>query len=209
MHISHSLSALIFFGLLCGSAVAVPADELRRQFNTLQSDIKNRARMVAYGDEVYRREAIILPEDHDPLDVVLRRTQALLKDLSGMPGTDLAEQSKALAELQSAANSTALAAAEARYRLYVASCALRRKIAVANPLLDFDKLLFLKRHRAGYNHMCDQYYGINAKPGGGICVLRNPFSDEPEVADILAEAVVKSYYRLPSKDGTTYACRRP
>ena len=36
-----------------------------------------------------------------------------------------------------------------------------RDIAFSNPLLDFDKILFLKRHDSvGVYHMCDQYYEI-------------------------------------------------
>ena len=55
---------------------------------------------------------------------------------------------------------------------------LVRQIAFCNPLLDFDKLLFVKRHDpGGVFHMCDQYYGCNAKPGGGLFVLDDPFSD--------------------------------
>ena len=50
-----------------------------------------------------------------------------------------------------------------------------RRIAFMNPLLDIDKLLFVTRHDAGgIFHMCDQYYGCNAKPGGGLYVLKDP-----------------------------------
>ena len=58
-------------------------------------------------------------------------------------------------------------------------CAVRRQIAFANPLLNFDQILFIKRHRAVYNHMCDQYYGMTARPGGGLYVLADPFGPEP------------------------------
>ena len=53
-----------------------------------------------------------------------------------------------------------------------------RKIAFCNPLLDFDKILFIKRHDSvGVFHMCEQYYGCNVKPGGGLFVLANPFGE--------------------------------
>jgi hypothetical protein len=175
--------------LLC---VQIHGDECRRQFNILQADIENRERMLSYGDEVYRKEATILAADRDPLDVVLRRTRALLEDLQRMPEVpDLAAQATALADLDRAAES-ATPGTDGRYALYEQACALRREIAFANPLLNFDEILFLKRHRALYNHMCDQYYGINARPGGGICVLRNPFGSNPEVRDILADSMVES-----------------
>jgi hypothetical protein len=47
-----------------------------------------------------------------------------------------------------------------------------RRLALANPLLDFDTLLFTKRVPGSFNHMSDQYYGWWSKPGGGIYLLR-------------------------------------
>jgi hypothetical protein len=67
-----------------------------------------------------------------------------------------------------------------------------RDIAFANPLLDFDKVLFIKRHDAvGVFHMCDQYYGCNAKPGGGLFVLSDPFGPNPRLTNVLEDATVK------------------
>ena len=40
--------------------------------------------------------------------------------------------------------------------------------------------------------MCDQFYGCNAKPGGGLFVLINPFSDQPEVRNLLENSVVQN-----------------
>ena len=39
--------------------------------------------------------------------------------------------------------------------------------------------------------MCDQYYAVYQPPGGGLCVLSNPFGPEPAVRDVLADAVVQ------------------
>ena len=69
---------------------------------------------------------------------------------------------------------------------------LRRRIAFANPLLNFDQLLFVKRYRAIYEHMCDQFYGITVRPGGGLYVLTDPFGPSPQVRDVLAKAVVEN-----------------
>lgn len=67
-----------------------------------------------------------------------------------------------------------------------------RRIAFCNPLLDFDKILFIKRHDpGGVYHMCDQYYGFNAIPGGGLFVLSNPFGSDPALTNLLADAVVE------------------
>lgn len=54
-----------------------------------------------------------------------------------------------------------------------------RRLALANPLLAFDSLLFTKRVPASFNHMSDQYYGWWSKPGGGIYLLRDFTSATP------------------------------
>jgi hypothetical protein len=51
--------------------------------------------------------------------------------------------------------------------------ARQRQLALRNPRLDFDALLFVKRVPASFNHMSDQYYGWWSKPGGGIYLLRD------------------------------------
>ncbi len=70
---------------------------------------------------------------------------------------------------------------------------LARQIAFCNPRLDCDQLLFLKRHDSvGVFHMCDQFYGCNARPGGGLFVLVHPWSDQPEVRNLLEHSVVQN-----------------
>ncbi|MBI2925232.1 MAG: hypothetical protein HYY24_05955 [Verrucomicrobia bacterium] len=68
-----------------------------------------------------------------------------------------------------------------------------REIAFCNPRLrEIDKLLFITRHDAGgVFHMVDQFYGFNAKPGGRLLVLVEPFGEEPRLVDLLADSVVK------------------
>ena len=48
---------------------------------------------------------------------------------------------------------------------------LKRRIALANPLMQFGKLLFAKRVPTSYSHLVMQYYGWRARPGGGLFVL--------------------------------------
>ncbi|MGD0899167.1 MAG: hypothetical protein ABR915_15125, partial [Thermoguttaceae bacterium] len=71
--------------------------------------------------------------------------------------------------------------AEAVDRLHARARAAVRKLALANPLLDFDDILFAKTAPGLFCHMCDQYYGWWSRPGGGICVLANWKSDRPRV----------------------------
>ncbi|MHC4213069.1 MAG: HzsA-related protein [Planctomycetota bacterium] len=68
-----------------------------------------------------------------------------------------------------------------------------RRIAFHNPLLDFDKILFIKRnHPRGTFHMCDQYYGFNGIPGGGLFILSDAFGTNPKLTDVLADSVVEN-----------------
>ncbi|MCL4193341.1 MAG: discoidin domain-containing protein, partial [Thermoguttaceae bacterium] len=79
-----------------------------------------------------------------------------------------------------------------RRDIYLTARQLARRIAFANPVLDFDRILFIKRHDpAGLYHMVHQYYGFGAVPGGGLFVLSNPFSDSPRVDDLLAKSRVE------------------
>ena len=68
---------------------------------------------------------------------------------------------------------------------------LARKIAFSNRLLDFDKLLFITRRHPNFQHLCDQYYGLTAEPGGGLYVLSDPCGDSPKLTDLLADSAVE------------------
>ena len=166
--------------------------ELEMKYASLRQDIAKRRHMSRRADQVFKPEALIMDSDRDPVDVVLRRTHALLNDLHTMSALpDLARLRTALKELQRAVGTVAVADTQQRFELFKEACQLRRQIAFSNPLLNFDEILFIKRHRATFNHMCDQYYGINVLPGGSIHILKDPFGDNPQVRDILAESIVQ------------------
>jgi len=194
--------------------------EWEEQFASLANDLANLAWFDQVAPQTFRPESLIQPDDRDPADVVLRRTAALLADVKRLGGSDLADVDLHLAALKKAAAAISPSHSEARYVLYVDACRLRRQIAFRNPLLDFGQLLFVKHHRAIYPHMCDQYYGITAHPGGGLYVLDNPFGKKgkkgtgpicrnglegaahkldlsgpfsgPRVHDVLADSVVRN-----------------
>jgi len=52
--------------------------------------------------------------------------------------------------------------------------ALRRRIALANPLLKAGPIAFVKQVPGAFSHQLTQYYGRYAKPGGGVFVLERP-----------------------------------
>ncbi len=172
--------------------------ERDRQFDELQRQIEDRHNWdnERLANEVHRPEALLLEEDRTPVDVVWRRTQALLHHLQQMDGApDLAQEAAALRAMSDrveAVRSEATPDEAVVRQLFRDIAAVRRQIAFANPLLDFDQILFIKRHRALFNHMCDQYYGMAARPGGGLYVLEDAFGSAPRVRDVLAGSVVES-----------------
>lgn len=60
---------------------------------------------------------------------------------------------------------------------------------------DFDDILFIKHEylrATGHGdgcHMCDQYFGFNAEPGGGLFILKDAFSDNPTEINVLENSV--------------------
>jgi len=78
--------------------------------------------------------------------------------------------------------------------LYLEARKLKRDVVRQNPhLAKLDKLLFIKKHDANDTqfHMCDQFYGFTAVPGGGLFVLENPLGDQPKLVDLLEHSVVE------------------
>jgi hypothetical protein len=60
-----------------------------------------------------------------------------------------------------------------RAALYDRVRALRRRIILSHPALDFDRLLINKRAADIPGHMCDQYLGRHSRPGPGLAVLES------------------------------------
>lgn len=171
---------------------AVPMNEVEIQFAALKHDLRNKAMFDRVAAETLRPEALIQPSDRDPVDIALRRTAALLADLKRMrPAAYFANEEIELGRLRTESRKVAVTDAAARLALFKEVCRVRRQIAFKNPLLDFDQILFVKRHRGVFNHMCDQYYGITAAPGGGLYVLSKAFASEPQLRDVLADSVVQ------------------
>ncbi|MDR1491581.1 MAG: discoidin domain-containing protein [Planctomycetaceae bacterium] len=166
------------------------------EFLQLTQNIKEKAKFDKVAAETFLPDSLILDGDRDPVDVVLRRTVALLADLKTLEASpDFSGYEKTLTALKNEAEKISVEQKKQRIELFVKITALRRQIAFSNPLLNFNELLFVKKHRATYNHMCDQYYGVNLPSGGGIFVLSNPFGKDgkkPEVRNLLENSVVQS-----------------
>ena len=164
--------------------------ELKRQIQ--QRPSWNNARLER---EALRREALILAADSGPCDVILRRTQALLEHLRGMPGVpDLSAEA---AELKSLGTEVAAARSEGEARqraLFARLAAIRRRVAFKNPLLDFNSIIFLAHNKQvrGDVHMVDQYLGCNAERRGGVYVLDGAFAQRPAVRSVLGRCRVEN-----------------
>ena len=176
--------------------LAIPAHaglqaEWAHQFAALEHDLRNRGGFAKVASETFRPESLVHESDRDPADVVVRRVVALLNDLKRMPGApSLAWAESDMAALREAAAAVDVEDADLRYALFADACRLRRRVAFSNPLLNFDELVFIKHHRALMNHMCDQYYGMCATPGGGLYVLSDVFGTDPKLRDVLTDVVV-------------------
>lgn len=141
--------------------------------------------------EAYNLQALILPDDKTPVDVVLRRSYALLEHLESMNNAPSLKQERA--ELDKLKQQSTAAADDAQQsKIFDSVKSLRRRIAFKNPLLDFDRIIFLKHNKMarGERHMVDQYLGCVQDQRGGVYVLEKPFSNQPELKPLLAGSKV-------------------
>lgn len=188
----HHIPRIVLIAALAAAAAsggpparaAGPADG---EFDALQRQLAARKdwNLPRLEAETLRRDALLLATDRSPVDVVARRTRALLDHLRSRPDApDLRAEAAALDAL---AAERPVTAAEQR-DLFARLAAVRRRIAFRNPLLDFDRIVFLKHPKQvrGERHMIDQYFGFNAARTGGVYVLENPFGDRPVVRSLLA-----------------------
>jgi hypothetical protein len=156
----------------------------------------NKAFRARIKSEALDPQAMVTPDDTDPLDVVLRRTIALIgyfnarKMLPAGKSTRFANEllalSTAAAKLappaksatppkgaaKAAAKTAEKARVDARKKLFKKVCALRRRVAFANPLVNFDKIVCMLE-QPGSHRIIEQArasYRGHSKGGGPIIV---------------------------------------
>ena len=163
------------------------------QYQELSKDIAaGKSGQLGSSPHIFDRQALVWPEDSAPAGIVIRRTTALLKHIRSLPGApDLKAIESRLAELQKkhSANEPESKA------LYLEACKLRRELALANPLLDFDEMVFVtKRANRQPNDsvLTDWDYGFSAMPGGGLFRVSGFKQGRPQIKNILANSVVAS-----------------
>ena len=167
------------------------------EWNLLAERFKTPLYWEAIKDEVASSASLILPEDRDPLDVLTRRVEAALGPDSGkfvaaenIPVDDVAGRFRSFCFI-----------ADYFRRPYMLSTTpnppddgiYRTGVHLPDgPLTASDapkEILFVKRHRSCAPHMCDQFYGTNQRPGGGLFVLNIETGD---VRNLLENSVVES-----------------
>jgi len=135
-----------------------------------------------------RSVAMIKPTDRDPLDVAIRRVDALFAHLSLLSdGPDLKEVAEPLQNIRTAVRKTPAQDAEGRRTVFLRLCRLRRKLALRNPLLDFDSLL-VTTGDPPCGSVQLHHLGVWR---GQMLVVRDIKSDKPRVHDRLANATIQ------------------
>ena len=157
------------------------------QWDAMSAQLSQRAVLEPLQKQAFNPEATLLATDKDPLDICIRRVNALLADLQAKLSPEAGKRwSERLGKLKTQCTGCP---AEQRYSLYRELCALRREIAFANPLLNFDRLIAVSRRFSG-GHMNDQFFGYCQKAGGGVVEITQPFGAEVRSRDLLAGAKV-------------------
>lgn len=101
------------------------------------------------------------------------------------PGYDAgARHLKQLSELEARQKAAEAGTPEQKREALDAATALRAEIMQGHPLLDFDKLLFIKRPLDGYGHTYSDQHSVEM--GGSLCVL-SPVSPAGKVTSLVPE----------------------
>ena len=187
--------------LLCLAALplysATFLDTVRQAWTRDYYQLKNWSSPFGSNVMVLDSNSRVRSSEH-PFDVVLRRSLALIQGLKDIPGVaDLSGAEAQMQSLQSQANSGGN-----KDTLYYAVRGILRQLALrSNPLLNFDRILFIERGICGSGrldadirglHFCDQNFGPNGMGGGGLLVLTNAFTDTPRVVDLLQSSLVQN-----------------
>jgi hypothetical protein len=106
-----------------------------------------------------------------------RRRQAINVDASAQAFESLAARLKTVpADLKS----------PQRRELYLQAHAEVRRLVLANPLLNIDKLLFVKRYTYHSSHIYTDYFDGSSQVGGNLCVL-SPVAPDGKVTELVPQ----------------------
>ena len=140
----------------------------------------------------HARPSIAAPREY-PIAMVVERGLKLAESQRRL-GANVDKQLTALRQAAREFERLQADAADAlRRALYFRARWAVREMALANPLLDFDTLLFVKRAPGMFPHMSDQFYGWWSRPGGGVCLLEDFKSGEARVRCLTSDMPAGSF----------------
>lgn len=151
------------------------------------------------GDEapnVADAHSRIWESDHTPLDVQLRRTDAVLQKIKTMPAADSSAEAK-LVDLEQRLRRLARRAEDVpttvgdgpnrlERELYIELRQLNREIVLSNPLLDFDEIIF-NRWTSSYGHV-QECWGTTVLDEGGLFALSGLRTGQPRLRNLLQDS---------------------
>ncbi len=159
---------------------------------------------VKVDDQRTLTETLNLSPEH--FEKMLRHVVELVDDFRTMKGAggDFldAERTEAVASLDRLEKLLAEPDTQAKweqfYGAYVDAYRLKNRVALRNPLIDFDKLLLAKRLTYDTSHIYTTYYdgSHRYKAGSGICVL-SPVRPDGKLANLTGELESDAIYRDP------------
>ena len=172
------------------AASAQVSQNWETQYQELAKDIAaSKSGQLGSSPHIFDRQALIWPEDSSAAGIVIRRTTALLKHIRSLPG---APDLKAIeSRLEGLEKKHSANEPEAK-ALYLEACKLRRELALSNPLLDFDEMVFVTKRVVGEFVLTGWDYGYSAMPGGGLFRVSGFKQGRPRIKNILANSVVES-----------------
>lgn len=167
--------------------------EIKIQYQELEIQLSQLQKFEKVAPTTLNKEALITKDDRDPLDIVLRRVNALSDYITENKLADISSLKKEFDSLKEKAISTDVSNKDERFAIYEDLCDVRRKMMFSNSQINFQDILFIKRDLASEpemegNHMCDQFFGFHAKKNGGLFILRNAFSNNPIAEDLLKDS---------------------
>ena len=162
--------------------LGMPGQDYRQRLAAMPKNDKREdlAALLAFYHDVRRAATII--DDADKSFELARKSLAFVEKSRALPA-----EAAALAALTARAAALPERPDGSWPQLLSDLKALRRRIILSHPLLDFTDLLINKQPPTTYSHQCDQYLGRHSRSGPGLVVLRNWKSAAPEAVELLKD----------------------
>jgi hypothetical protein len=140
------------------------------------------------SDVAANHQANIWDSDRTPCDVAARRLRALIDRLRTLPeAPDLDEYDSELAKILQRLSPSHSPSIDQDWSDYLALRRIGRRVALSNPLLNFDGVIF-NRWTSTYGHV-QEAFGSTVRPEGGLYVLTGLRSGTPHIRNLLKHSV--------------------